>query len=377
MRGHIRRRSPDSWTIVVSLGVDPATGKRRRLWRTTHGTRRQAEAELTRLMGEYDRGLAHPITQLKTADYLTDWLTNVVAHRNQPRTVQSYRILVDRHIIPVLGNLPLEHITPRDIESVFSSMRKRGLTENTALHAFSVLRRALRDAERKGLVVQNVCRLVDPPKRAPYKANAPEIDAIVDILAEADSTKYGPILHFMARTGVRRGEAVALHWKNIDLEVEVATIVESAIRVPGQQIMFRPTKSAAGRRGIALDLHTISILRQHRAAQNHSILRLGGAYQDQGLVFSGQLGGPMDLDDLSHQFTRIAARAGHSGITLHGLRHGHAAGLIKTGAHPRVVQERLGHSSAAFTLQVYGHLAKGLQEQAASAFADALDGASG
>lgn len=83
---------------------------------------------------------------------------------------------------------------------------------------------------------------------------------------------------------------------------------------------------------------------------------------------------PLDLDDVSHQFSRIATRAGHPGVTLHGLRHGHAAGLIKTGAHPRVVQDRLGHSSAAFTMQVYGHASKGMQEQAASDFAKLLAG---
>jgi len=153
--------------------------------------------------------------------------------------------------------------------------------------------------------------------------------------------------------------------------------VRSAVRIPGRSIIFEPTKSQAGRRGIALDVGTISLLRKHRARQNRYILRLGSAYIDQDLVFSGQTGGPMDLDDVSHQFKRIASRAGHQEVTLHGLRHAHAAGLIKTGAHPRVVQERLGHASAAFTLQVYGHVAKGLQEQAATAFADALDRESG
>ena len=373
MRGHITQRSPGSWTIAASIGVDPATGKRRRIWRTVRGTKRQALAELTRLISEHDRGVSQPIHKVKTSEYLSSWLSDVVAHRNQPRTVDSYRVLIKRHINPVVGNLSLERIAPHDVDAIISAMRAKGLTENTCLHAFSVLRRALRDAERKGLVANNVCRLIDPPKRAPYEVNAPEMDAVVAILAEAEDTQYGPILNFMARTGIRRGEAVALKWRNVDLDTEVATVVESAVRLPGKSITFRSTKSAASRRGIALDSHTVRLLRQHRARQNKYILGLGDVYEDQGLVFNGVRGGPLDLDDVSHQFSRIAARAGHSGVTLHGLRHGHAAGLIKTGAHPRVVQERLGHASAAFTLQTYGHVAKGLQEQAANAFADALD----
>ena len=256
-------------------------------------------------------------------------------------------------------------------------MRASGLTGNTALHAFSVLRRALRDAERKNLINRNVCRLVDAPRIEPYSVDPPELDVINRVLDEADTTPYGTILRFMATTGVRRGEAVALHWQHFDLEHGVAAIVESAVRVPGQSIRFEPTKTAAGRRGVALDPATVAMLRRHRAAQNEYILGLGGAYQEQGLVFAGLTGGPLDLDHVSHGFKKIAKRAGYPALHLHQLRHAHAAGLIKAGAHPRVVQERLGHASAAFTMQVYGHAAAGLQTQAASAFADLLAEASG
>jgi integrase len=156
-------------------------------------------------------------------------------------------------------------------------------------------------------------------------------------LFAGEATQYGPILGFMARTGIRRGEAIALHWKNVDLNAATVLIVESAVRVPGQSIIFEATKFNFGRRGIALDQGTVGLMRRHRASQNSHVLTLGGTYIDQGLVFTSQSGGPMDLDDLSHNFKKISRADGHHDVTLHGLRHAHAAGLIKTGAHPKVV----------------------------------------
>ena len=99
-------------------------------------------------------------------------------------------------------------------------------------------------------------------------------------------------------------------------------------------------------------------------------MELGAIYRDQGLVFPGPFGGPLDPSVLTCNFEKLARKAGYSGVRLHDLRHGNAAGLIKAGAHPRVVQERLGHASAAFTMQVYGHVAAGLQQEAAEDFAE-------
>ena len=118
-----------------------------------------------------------------------------------------------------------------------------------------------------------------------------------------------------------------------------------------------------------LDTITVDMLRSHRGHQLLYKSELGNTYQDQGLVFPGPFGGPLDPSVLTRNFEKLARKAGHPGIRLHDLRHGHAAGLIKTGAHSRVIQERLGHASAAFTQQVYGHLSAGLQSQAAEAFA--------
>ena len=376
MRGHLVKRSRTSWSIVIPLGNDPETGRRRQKWVSVRGTKKAADAELARLLAELDRGISPATGKVTVREYLETWLRDVVAQRNRPRTVQSYAAIVRHHLNPVLGNIMLHKLQPADVDRMIATIRAKGRTANTALHVFTVLRKALRDAERRGLVNRNVCRLVDAPKIEPYRVDPPSMATVARVLAEADGTEYGPILHFMARTGIRRGEAVALRWENLDLDRSVAAIIESAQRLPGQGIVFQPTKSLAGRRGIALDPGTVAMMRHHRARQTEHILSLGGVYEAADIVFAGPLGRPLDLDRLSHGFKAIAKRAGFPNVRLHDPRHAHAAGMVRAGIHPRVVQERLGHTSAAFTMQVYGHVAAGLQTDAADAFASLLAEAS-
>ena len=149
----------------------------------------------------------------------------------------------------------------------------------------------------------------------------------------------------------------------------MASITEMAQRLQRKGIVFQTTKSAAGHRGVDLDASTVDMLRAHRGQRLLFKSELGSSYRDQGLVFPGPFGGPLDPSVLTRNFEKLARKAAHPGVRLHDLRHGHAAGLIKAGAHSRVIQERLGHASAAFTQQVYGHHSVGLQSQAANDFA--------
>jgi integrase len=251
---------------------------------------------------------------------------------------------------------------------MLAAMRRKRLSSNTVHHAYAVLGKALKDAQRKGLVTRNVCRLVEPPRIEPYKVDGASVASVNKIIASAD-VDFQLLLKFVARTGVRRGEAVALTWSNVDLDRRVAIITQSAQRMPRESVVFQTTKSAAGKRGIALDLELASDLRHHRAAQSAHALSLGSAYQQHDLVFASAIGKVLGPDRLSKAFKKAAALVGLPKMRLHDLRHAHATALIAAGIHPKVVQERLGHASAAFTMQTYGHVAPGLQEEAARAYA--------
>jgi len=293
----------------------------------------------------------------------------VVAVRCRPRTVEGYSTIVERHLVPYLGALHLVKLQPGDVERMEAALLASGLSSNTVRHVHVVLAKALKDAARKGLVGRNVCQYVEPPKVGRYEVKVPPMEGIAHILRLAQDTPYGPAFHFMAYTGVRRGEVVALKWESVDLDRGVASIVGTLQRMKGKGLVFLPPKSAAGRRGIALDNATVEMLREHHGRQMLLQMELEGAYEDNCLLFPGPLGRPLDPSVLTRNWEKLAGKAGYPGLRLHDLRHAHCAGLIRAGVHPRVVQERMGHASASFTMQVYGHVAAGLQQEAAQAFA--------
>jgi integrase len=362
-----------TWSYLFDLDRAP-NGRRRQRWGSGFRTKKEAELALARAIHQAETGIPLSSNRLTVGEYLERWLGDVVAVRNRPRTLEAYGTIVRLHLVPALGTIRLQKLAPEDVAGVVASLIASGRTTNTARHVYAVLSKALRDALRQGLVQRNVCQAVEPPSPGRYEVTVPEPAGIVRVLRMAGDTPYGPILRFLAYTGCRRGEAVALRWQNVDLDRGVASIVEAAYRLRGKGVVIQQPKSAAGRRGVALDPSTVAILREHRGRQVLLGAELGGAYQDRGFVFPGPLGGPLDPGVVTRNWERLARRAGYSHLRLHDLRHAHAAGLIRVGVHPRVVQDRLGHASAAFTMQVYGHVAAGLQGRAAEAFADLMDG---
>jgi len=366
-RGNLRQRAKGAWTLTIEIDPDPTTGRRRQTYETFHGNKKDAEKRLNDLLCQLDSGLPLDKGKLSVGEYLDSWLRDVVAIRNRPRTQISYQVIVRYHINPAIGSIPLVKLQPADVEHMEATVRS-SKSASTTHHVHVVLSKALKDAMRKGLVSRNVCLLVEPPKVGAYEVRPPDSGAIHAILQETGKTPYTTAYRFMAYTGLRRGEAIALRWRNVDLDNGVVSIVETAQRIKGQGIVFQPTKSAAGRRGIAIGAATVALLREYRGRQLLRQVELEGAYEDNDLVFSGSLGRPLDPSVLTRNFEKLAKQAGYPGMRLHDLRHGHAAGLIRAGIHPRVVQERLGHASAAFTMQVYGHVAAGLQKDAARAF---------
>ena len=359
--GSIYQRKDGRW--AASIVMD---GKRITRYAKT---RAKANDRLQEVQRQQHQGLTPLPQRMILGDYLHDWLRDVVTLRNRPKTLDGYQSLVKRHIVPAIGAIKLAKLQPRDVQMMEAGMLARGLSANTAHHIHVVLRKALQDAIRGKLIYHNVCDAVQPPSPGRYEVKLPKPEHVQRILVEAQGGEYGSALRFIAMTGVRRGEAVALKWENVDLDRAVVSITETAQRIGRGGIQVSSTKSAAGRRGIALDADTITKLRDHRGRQLLRQVEDGDRWQDSGLVFPGVHGRILDPSVLTRNFERLARSVGCPGVRLHDLRHHHAAGLIRAGVHPRVVMERLGHCSASFSMQVYGHVSEGMQSEAAAAFA--------
>jgi len=370
VRGKIKQRSKGSWTIILDLprGED---GRRKQQWLTIHGTKRSAERKLAELLSNLDQGVLPDTGKLKLKEYLESWLVAMANYR-QPRTVEGYATIVRKYLVPHLGNGFLSKLAPSSVEKMYFALLESGLSPNTVHHVHVCLSKALGDAVRKGLVGRNICKLVDAPSPGRYEVNIPEIEGVRRILTLASETPYYAVFHFIAYTGVRRAEAAALTWNDLDLDRGIASITKSLQRLQNKGLVVTTTKSAASRRGIALDNPTVAVLKAHRVEQLLYKKQTGDGWNYGDLVFPNEEGNHLDPATLTRNFEKLARKAGYPGLRLHDLRHCHAAGLIKAGASPKIVQERLGHASAAFTLQVYGHVSSGMQATAANAFANLM-----
>jgi integrase len=191
--------------------------------------------------------------------------------------------------------------------------------------------------------------------------------------AARDTRVHIPVL-VAVTTGLRRGEVLALRWSDIDLDNSTLTVRRSVEQVK-RQVTFKPPKTAKGRRLISLPSFTVDAFRKHRAEQAQERLQMGKGYEDQDLLFA-QYDGNVWLPDLfTASFRRMVRNAKIGHIRFHDLRHSHATQMLMQGIHPKVVSERLGHSSIAITLDTYSHVLPGIQEEAAAKIDAALRGA--
>jgi len=207
------------------------------------------------------------------------------------------------------------------------------------------------------------------------------LEDVPRFLEAVQQSPYYTLFYLLLHSGLRRGEALALRWKNVDLGLAslgvlgYISVVETAYKLNGTYIMKEP-KSSAGRRRIALSPSLALVLRQHKAQEEERCALLGRALTDDAFVFAHPDGTPLDPSTVTHTFGKIIRNAGLPHIRLHDLRHTHASLLLQAGIHPKVVQERLGHSSIRVTLDTYSHVMGGLQEAAIQRFDDFLSAGS-
>lgn len=370
MKGHIRPRGKDTWALVIDLGKGP-DGKRRQKWHTVKGGKRKAESELRRLLSELEAGNYIEPSSQTVEQYLTDWLT-VVRPKVSPKTFVRYEEIARLHLIPAMGRIQLQKLNGTHIEAHYTQARisgrkdgKGGLSEQTLLHHHRVLSEALKRAVRLKLCPANPCADVEAPR--PVRAEVAALDEAqtIKLLQEAAGTRlYAPIL-VTVTTGLRLGELLALRWEEVDLDAAELAVNRTLQRIKGMGLTVKESpKTRTSRRKVALPPVAVEVLRAHLVEQKKERLRLGALWNDNGLVFPAEEGSPWGPDCLSSQFSRLAAKAGFD-LTFHGLRHTHATHLLRAGVPAKVASARLGHSGIAITLDLYSHVLKDAQEEAA------------
>jgi integrase len=248
-----------------------------------------------------------------------------------------------------------------------------GLDARTVSYIHTILHRALKDAVRWGRLARNPADAADPPRIAQkpdgvHAWNARTLRAFLDA-SRVSGDRLHALWVTLATTGMRRGEALGLRWADIDLDAGRLRVVQTITQTRSKVEIGEP-KTSRGRRAVALDTATVGVLREHRRRMLEERLLVGSDFDDHGLVFHEPDGRNLRPDAVSGAFLRRVARCGLPRLTLHGLRHTWATLALERGVHPRVVQERLGHSTIAITLGIYSHVAPTLHDEAAQLVAD-------
>jgi integrase len=377
MRGHLRERSPGHWAIVIT--VPDANGVKRRKWHSFKGSKREAQRECARLIAEISKGSYVEPSKTSLAEFLDRWL-EAIKPRVSPRTHERYGELARKNIVPLLGSVMLVKLRPEQIAAAYSealsagrSDGSGGLSPRTVHHLHRVLKQALGHAVRWQLLLRNPCDAVDPPKVERAPLHVLDVEGTAEMLETARGTSlFIPILLGLT-TGMRRGEIVALRWKNVDLDASRLSAVESAEQT-GAGVRYKPPKNGKTR-AVAMPSTLVEELRAHRKRQMEDRLKLGMRLADKDFVVAQFDGAPLQPRSLTHAFEKFLAKHDLPHIRLHDLRHSHATAMLSAGIHPEVAQERLGHSSVSVTIDLYSHVMPGMQEEAAARVDAALQGA--
>jgi len=374
MRGSIITRG-NSYRIAVSLGKDSATGRYQKYFETVRGSKKDAQKRLTELLSQLDKGIFCRPGKTTLGEYLTVWLNDNIKPSLSPRTFGLYSYLSRVHLIPSIGNIPLTELKPHHLQRLYSEKLSSGLSARTVQLCHVALHKALKNAVKTNLLTRNVADSVDKPRiQHPEMHPMTETD-INKFLEAAKQGSYYALFYTYLFTGMRRSEVLALRWSDVDLlsmQISVSRSMQYLNNVKNH-VSFKEPKSKKSKRLIALSPSTVFVLEEHWKAQERmreSLELLPMTEND--LVFSHWDGSPLLPDSITHAWVKLVRKCGLEGIRLHDARHTHATIMLKQGVHPKIVQERLGHSTISTTLDTYSHVAPGLQQAAAKGFDDIL-----
>jgi integrase len=253
-----------------------------------------------------------------------------------------------------------------------------GLSLRSVQYTHAIIHRALRDAVKWKRLARNPAEDADPPKATAVEASRPEAitwtaEELRTFLDQTRSSRFSAAYHLIATTGLRRGAALGLRWRNLDLDDGTVKVRQTIIAIKHTVVIGTP-KTRKGRRTVTLDSGTVAALREHRKRQAAERLLMGAGWSDNDLVFCHPDGTVLHPERFSRGFLETVARIGLPRIRLHDLRHGWATLALEAGIHPRVVQERLGHANISITLDTYSHVIAGLDKEAAEQVAALVSG---
>jgi len=361
MRGSIREKSKGSWQIQIYTGTGPE-GKPRRHFETVRGRKGDAQRRLTELLSSLDKGVYTPPGRLTVAEHLNQWLNGYVKTNCSIRTLDAIQSIAEHHLIPALGHIQLKQLHPQDIQAYYSKACEK-LSARSVHYHHRILKQSLKYAVRQGYLGRNPCELVDPPspRKKPMRTLTPgELEVLLEY---ASSNQFYPVYYTAVSTGLRQAELLGLTWRSIDLDFLSISVNQVLYKRRGV-CRFNEPKTSHSRRRVSMTPKLACYLREYKQERDKLYRELGRELTLDDLVFANAESKPLDPGVLTHNFARIVKQAGLENVRFHDLRHTFASLMLLRGAKPKVISEALGHSSVAFTMDVYSHIIEGMQSDA-------------
>lgn len=346
-------------------------GKRRYLNKTIRGKKKDAQDYLSKTLVDISGGTFVEPSPLTVKEYLDKWLEVAARPRVSRRTADGYAGLLERYIHAPLGGKRLDGLKALDIQKVYGEMQARGLSARVVRHTHSALHNALKQAVKWGMIARNPSDLVELPKVPHKERRVLWPDEAQKFLKTADAMRHGLIFEFALLTGMRPEEYLALKW--VDLDIERGTVqVRRALVRHNKSWSFEEPKTKKSRRTISLPRPLLNKLAAHKRSQNERRLKIGSDWHAHDLIFCSEFGTPHSIPNLTYRyFHPILKKAGllseeakATRIRLYDLRHTCATLLLIADENPKVVSERLGHSTVVLTLDTYSHVLPTMQEKA-------------
>ena len=381
MNGHVTKKGA-KYYVVLEMGVDPETGRRRRKWHSGYDRKKDATDALHELVTDVRKGAYVEPSKETFGEYLTRWLPTI-RETVRANTFESYRSAVEVHLVPSLGHHPLRQLDRSTFSTYYSELSRSGranggggLSPRSVRAIHVTAHKALRDAVKDNLLVRNPTD--DAAVPAPVRSATPSWTAeqVTTFLRSIEGKRLYPVLLTLATTGMRRSEVLGLRWTDVDLEAGTLA-VRRVVSLDKYKPFLAEPKTDRSRRVVALDPGTVKVLKSHRKAQMEERMAAGPAWQETGRVFTAVDGSILHPQTLSGAFERLAKSAGLPPIGIHGLRHSHASLGLAAGLPLVIMSERLGHSSVALTGDVYSHSLPSQHQAAADQVAGLILGGAG
>ena len=365
--GTIRKRSDGRWEARYTTGIDSKTGKQ--IQKSVYGkTQKEVRQKLTEVTAEIDSGTYLEQTKDTVGEWLDTWLKTYALYSVKSYTYDAYERSCNIHIKPALGRIRLSALTAPQIQQFYNSLiTEKKLSPKTVKNIHGVLHRALGQAVKLGMLRSNPTNVCDLPKAHRKEIKPMEQAEITKFLQAIQGTKYGLVYQITLFTGLREGEVLGLTWDCIDFQHNALYVnkqLQKTQKVGGQYVLA-PTKSGRSRM-ITVAPSVMDLLKKQKSQQAQMRLLVGQEWKNPwDLVFTNEFGGNLSHFTVYKTFKEIVRSIGLEQERFHDLRHSYAVVSLESGDDIKTVQTNLGHATASFTLDVYGHVSQKMRQQSA------------